>query len=157
MLPDNAEIRPGAMLGELHCNNGAILKLVNRGGNPFAACREDLKSLSNWIMQDAIGHQIKALYGSTILSKAASRLGFVVREQPVTLALRMEKFFFKGLLVLYNQEGLVRILRGRTADRYPANAWMSRSEFLRRYSNRNRTDRRTRRAVNPALTLRIGA
>src|SRR5262245_35695046 len=123
MLPDNTEIRPGALLGELHCNNGAILKLVNRGGNPFASGREDIKSLSNWIVQDAMGRQIKALYGRTILGKAAYRLGFVVREQPIRLALRMERFFFKGLLVLYNQEGLVRILRGRTADHYPANAW----------------------------------
>jgi peptidoglycan-N-acetylglucosamine deacetylase len=133
-LPDATRVAPGAIVGELHCNNGAILELVRRGGNPFAACREDLKSLSKWIEQDASAGQIEALYAFTILTKAAERVGFAVRQKPATLRLRLEKFFFKGLLLLYNHEGLARIQHGSTAGTDPADVWLSRRELLRLYN-----------------------
>jgi hypothetical protein len=57
-LPDATAVEPGAIVGELHCNNRTILELVRHGGNPFAACRDDLKSLSNWIQQDRLARQI---------------------------------------------------------------------------------------------------
>jgi hypothetical protein len=121
------------IVGELHCNNGKILELVRQGGNPFAACREDLKSLSNWIEQDRVAGQIQALYACTILTRAADRLGFTVLQKPATLRLRLERFFFKGLLLLYNQEGLARIQHGSTTETYPGDVWLSRRELLRVY------------------------
>jgi len=142
VLPDATRVARGAIVGELHCNNRAILELVRVGGNPFAACREDLKSLSNWIEQDAIASQIEALYGCTILSSAADRLGFTVRQKPPTMGLRLEKFFFKGLLLLYNPEGLARIQHGSTAGTVPADVWLSRRELLRLY-NDHRESRET--------------
>jgi hypothetical protein len=157
VLPDNTEIGPGAILGELHCNNDAILKLVNRRGNPFAAGREDLKSLSTWIEQNATGRRIEAFYARTILTSAAYRLGFTVCEKPITLSLRMERFFFKGLLLLYNQKGLARIQHGSTGNSYPADVWISRSEFLRLYRNGEKRCRRTRQLVKPAPPLLMRA
>jgi hypothetical protein len=142
VLPDSTTITAGAILGELHCNNHAIFELVSQRANPFAACREDLKSLSNWIVQDQLGRQIEALYGRTILTTAACRLGFTVREKPVTLRQRLEKFFFKGLLLLYNHEGLARIRHGSTAGTYPADIWLSRRKLLRLYHDRNEPERR---------------
>ncbi|MBV8053754.1 MAG: hypothetical protein JO071_00770 [Deltaproteobacteria bacterium] len=142
VLPDTTTIAEGALLGELHCNNRAIFELVSRHGNPFAACREDLKSLSNWIVQDRLGRQIEAFYGCTILTTAACRLGFTVQEKPVTLRQRLEKFFFKGLLLLYSQEGLARIQHGSTADTYPAEVWLSRRELLRLYHDHNQLEPR---------------
>ena len=133
-LPDTAVIAPGATLGELHCNNSAVLKLVEGGGNPFAACREDLKSLSNWIVQDRRGREIAALYGSTILATAARRLGFTVRPTRVTLYRRLQKVFFEGLLLLYNRDGLARLQRGSTVNSYPAEVWLSRGELLQLYN-----------------------
>ena len=144
-LPDTTTVAPGALLGELHCNNRAIFELVSHRGNPYAACREDLKSLGNWIVQDPLGRQIEAFYGSTILASAARRLGFSVREKPVTWRRRLEKFFFKGLLLLYNQEGLMRIQHGSTADTYPADVWMPRRELLRLYHDRQGPVRRLAR------------
>jgi hypothetical protein len=124
-------------LGELHCNNRATLELVSQHGNPFAACREDLKSLGNWIVQDQLGRQIEAFNGCTILTAAAQRLGFTVRQKPINARQRLEKIFFKGLLLLYNQEGLARIQHGSTADIYPADVWLSRRELLRLYHDHN--------------------
>jgi hypothetical protein len=133
ILADATTISTGTILGELHCNNHAVLQLVRKRGNPFAACREDLKSLSRWILHDRLGGEIEAFYACTILTKAADRLGFVVRAKPVTLRRRLEKFFFKGLLLVYNQEGLARIQHGSTGHTYPADVWLSRRELLRRY------------------------
>jgi hypothetical protein len=123
-----------------------MLEIVLQRRNPFAACREDLKSLCDWILQDGRGRQIEALYGSTILTRAAYRLGFTVRERPVTLRGRLEKFFFKGLLLLYHQEGLARFRHGSTADTYPAEVWLSRRELLRLYSPPGRMGTANRRA-----------
>jgi hypothetical protein len=114
-----------------------MLELVRRGGNPFAACRADFKTLGEWIERDPAVRQIEALYACTILSSAADRLGFTVRRKPITLRRRFEKFFFKGLLLLYSQEGLKRIQHGRTAITYPADVWLSRRELLRLYKDRN--------------------
>ena len=138
VLPDRTIVAPGAILGELHCDNRAILELVSQRGNPFAAFRQDLKSLSNWIERDPLGRQIEAIYACTILSRAAYRLGFIVREKPITLRRRLEKLFFKGLLLLYNQEGLARIHHGSTVETYPADVWLSRRELLRRYHDRGK-------------------
>ena len=159
VLPDTTTVAAGAILGELHCNNRAIFELVSQRGNPFAACREDLKILSRWIMQDHLGRQIEAFYGHTILTTAACRLGFTVREKPVTLRQRLEKFFFKGLLLLYNREGLERIRHGSTANIYPADVWLSQREFLRLYHDHNEPERRliTTRPAGRIEPFRAGA
>jgi hypothetical protein len=100
-----------------------------------------LHSLSNWLEQDPLGHQIEALHASTIITAAASRLGFTVREKPITLRRRLERFYFKGLLLLYNQEGFARILHGNTSRSYPGDIWMSRRELLRRYGRKREHSR----------------
>jgi hypothetical protein len=141
LLPDGTKIGAGSLLCELHCNNAAILQLVRQRGNPFAACRQDLRSLSNWLEQDPLGHQIEAFHASTILTTAASRLGFTVREKPVTLRQRLERFYFKGLLLLYNQEGLTRILHGNTGRSFPGDIWMSRRELIRLYGRKREHSR----------------
>jgi hypothetical protein len=138
VLPDATRLAPGAILAELHCNNREMLELVRHRCNPFAACREDLKALANWVAQDEIGGRIEAVYACTILAKAADRLGFTVVSKPATLRLKLEKFFFKGLLLLYSQEGVRRIQHGSTADTYPADVWLSRRELIRRYHGRRK-------------------
>ena len=142
VLPDATRLVAGAILGELHCNNREILELVRRGRNPFAACREDLRALANWVAQDATAAQIEAFYACTILAKAADRLGFTVLPKPVTFHLRLEKFFFKGLLLLYSQEGLRRIQHGSTADTLPVDVWLSRRELFRLYHVRRQSPKR---------------
>ncbi len=149
VLPDTTTIRRGTIIGELHCNNRAVLALVKQRGNAFAACRQDLKKLSDWIQQDPLARRIEALYACTILNRAADRLGFTVLPKPVTLRRRLEKFFFKGLLLLYSREGLTRIEHGRTTDAYPVDVWLSRGEFLRLYGKERRLGRAAaRRATN---------
>jgi hypothetical protein len=134
VLPDGTTVDCGAVVAQLHCNNDAILQLVRERGNPFAACREELANLTRWIECDDPGRHIVAVCGRTILTTAASRLGFTIANKPVTLRRRLERFFFKGLLLLYNQQGFSRIFQGSTASIYPSDVWLSRAELIKRYS-----------------------
>jgi hypothetical protein len=134
-LPDGTQIQTNAMIAELHCDNHVVLKIATRGGNPFAAFREELRCLSRWVQRDGLGREVGAFYARTILDKAAGRMGFAVTVAPLTIRRRMERFFFKGLLVIYNEQGLGRIAVGSTPHRYPSDLWLSRRDLIRRYSD----------------------
>ena len=141
-LPDATEIRPGTIVGELHCNNQAILQLVSRGEvNPYRAAREDLRCLARWIAQPGFDINVRAFRGITLLANAAARLGFSVRPRPVTLRRRLDRMFMTGLLMLYTVDGLTRIDKGSTVRSYPQEVWMSRRELLRRYGTRGAIER----------------
>jgi hypothetical protein len=133
-LPDLTEIRPGMIVGELHCNNQAIFDLVSGDhGNPYRAARQDLRCLARWIVRPGFDLNVQAFFGVTLIAKAAARLGFYVRARPPSLRRRLDRMFMTGLLVLYTPGGLSRIETGTTARSYPQEVWLSRRELLRRY------------------------
>ncbi|MGH7986014.1 MAG: YkoP family protein [Candidatus Binataceae bacterium] len=136
-LPGGIVIATDTLVGEIHCNNQAMLRVSTSGRvNPFAACREDLRAIAAWTTRDELGRQVLALNGMTILARGAARMGFSVRETPITLRLRFERMFMTGLLLLYTPDGLARLRRGRTVGEYPQTIWITRQELLRRYGDR---------------------
>ncbi len=138
ILADGTRIDEHNLLCELHCNNRNILSLVMRTDlNPFAAAREDLRSLAIWAQEDDIGRRIRALYGVTMLTQGAARLGFTIRPQAISIRRRFEKIFMTGLLLLYAPDGVRRLMCGTTPSTYPQEVWMSRQELINRYGNRS--------------------
>lgn len=132
-LPDGTEIRPGMIVGELHCNNQVMLDMTGHGTNVYRAAREDLHCLAHWIAQPGFDVNVEAFFGVTLIAKAAARLGFSVRALPRTLRRRLDRMFMTGLLVLYTPDGLSRVDKGTTVRSYPQEVWFSRRELLRRY------------------------
>lgn len=135
-LPDGSEIQTGMIVGELHCNNQAILELVRNRGNPYRAMREELRSLARWISQPGFDINVEAFFGITLIANAAVRIGFSMRARPLNLRLRLDRMFMTGLLLLYTIDGLARIDKGTTSHSYPREVWLSRRELIRRYGNR---------------------
>lgn len=134
-LPDGTHVGPGDRVAVLHFQNHALMKQAEQG--PWELLRrmgEDMQGLANWLQSAELPADIKAVYGLTLLSRAAPRLGFTLRSRPRTLMAWCDRTFMRGLLILYHTEGLARLTRGTTSGQYPQEAWISRQELLRRYA-----------------------
>ncbi len=162
--PDGTRIRRGDWVGEFHFHNVTLGRIAAEA-SPWELMQMiegDLGALSVWVEQEreqgrtgqagqtvnsadepstrrahsrpTIG-EVPALYGVTLLGRAGSRLGFIVRERPHTLGAWCDRIFMTGLLALYNPQGLERLTRGTTRGSYPQEAWMTKSELLRRYGS----------------------
>lgn len=133
-LPDGTEIRKGDPIAEVHLNNRVVVGTVRFSRWALARTMgEDLRALATWIGAPGFPRSVKAVYGVTVVGRAAVVLGFSLRERPVTLYARLDRFFMTGLLLLYDPKGLDRLLRGKVIGTYPQEIWMSRAELMRRY------------------------
>jgi hypothetical protein len=133
-LPDGTSVRRGDRVIELHLDNRTVASVAGVG--PFALLRllaDDLRALAAWAEQPDSPANLAAVYGITLLSRGAPRLGFTLRDRPINLKTWLDRLFMTGLLVLYNLQGVERLMQGSTYGGYPQEIWMSRGELRRRY------------------------
>ena len=138
VLPDGASVASGDPIMELHLVNWRLVDAYPAGQPLFLLkeIREDLAAIAQGFQEQRYPLSVRALYGVTILAAATPRLGFTLRPRPLNLHGRLERFFLKGLLALYNADGLARLERGSARrDLRPQEVWMSLGTLLERYGN----------------------
>lgn len=131
-LPDGTTISRGDLVYELHLNNQQLARAEGDLGL-IPQLRADLRALAAWVRRSGSLPGPRALYGFSLMSPGARRLGFTTRDRPLTLKVRLDRFFLVGLLALYNVRGVERLRRGTTYRHYPQEIWMSLDELMRRY------------------------
>jgi len=135
MLPDGPTIRGNDPIIEVHFNNQALLRMSPDTSiwDILQMMAQDMRALAHWMQQSDFPIDARALFGVSLLSRGSRRLGFTLRDRPKNLHTWFDRFFMNGLLVLYNDKGIGRLLQGTTYGMYPQELWMSRETLLRRY------------------------
>ncbi|HZT95579.1 MAG TPA: hypothetical protein VFB34_01955, partial [Chloroflexota bacterium] len=87
--------------------------------------RQEMRALCSWTQQPGFPEDTVAIFGVTLLARAAARMGFDIRCRPAGLLAGLQRLYFQGLLAIYSSEGLDRLALGRTVSDLPAEAWIS--------------------------------
>ncbi|MDE3228349.1 MAG: MFS transporter, partial [Chloroflexota bacterium] len=134
-LPDGASVARGDWVVELHFANSRLITVspTTSAWRLVHMLAGDLTALARAVGGAGELSQARAVVGLTLMGRAGPRLGFTVRERPVTLYAWFDRFFMRGLMAMYHPDGAARLARGGLFSEYPLEVWMSREQLLRRY------------------------
>lgn len=140
-LPDGTRVARGDQVAILHIRNRELVKRSAElpAWHILRLMALDLRALAAWAATDEFPHGARALFGMTMIGRAAPRLGFTVRERPRTLTTWLDRQFLLGILLLYHPRGVERLLEGSLRQTPLMEVWMSLGELEQRYGAHTRT------------------
>ncbi|WP_379154072.1 polysaccharide deacetylase [Paenibacillus sp. sgz5001063] len=137
---DSTVIHDGEWVGELHLDNGSILKLIQSEGSDRAALRtarllrQSMSQINEAFESQSEFRQVKALLGITLLHRGLTHgLGFEQQVMQPGVFRRMTTIYLRLLLSALHPDGKNRIRR-RTDKLVPMLLIHSRSSLKNRFS-----------------------
>ncbi|OKP95666.1 polysaccharide deacetylase [Paenibacillus sp. P46E] len=137
---DSTVIHDGEWVGELHLDNGSILKLIKSQGSDRAALRtarllrQSMRQIHEAFESQSEFKQVKALLGITLLHRGLTHgLGFEQQALQPGIFRRMTTVYLRLLLSALHPEGMNRISQ-RTEKLVPMLLIHSRSSLKNRFS-----------------------
>jgi hypothetical protein len=134
-LKDGTVISKGDSVVEIHFNNPRLLRELDDGhGSPFEALaiiEGDFAALAQMVADARLG-PVRGLYTATLFSIPGRRVGFEVHPVPHTLAWSLRRYFFIGMIPIYQRDGWKQFDRMRR-NRWPAELWMSTRTLQQRH------------------------
>ncbi|MWC30476.1 polysaccharide deacetylase family protein [Paenibacillus sp. MMS18-CY102] len=98
-------LRNGDPIVELHFDNKLLMKIAHKSTSPIAsairlvrAVEKELPHFASVLAKDPVAKAAKAVYGVTMITRGADRLGFHIHDLPKGLFVRMSKIYLRFLM-----------------------------------------------------------
>jgi len=136
-LPDGTVIKKGNLVVDLHLNNSFFKRFGEKNELSMLGLlaknkiQQDLPAVARWIAANPRGDEIKAITGTTIISRGSQHVGFHSFDLP-PLNSFLIRLYESMLLAMFHPTGYRRIIRHRK-KLIPKLLVMSKKELFRRY------------------------
>jgi len=130
-LKDGTVVKRGDSVVEVHLNNPGMRATAHRSmQSRIGTMREDVEALRVLMVSGAIKTPV-ALHGESLFMPSPDAFGidYEVRLLPRDWKTAFKRFFFAGLVMLYDPRGWRAVTRN--AQRWPRELWLSGADFLR--------------------------
>ncbi|MCZ8516693.1 hypothetical protein O9H85_30810 [Paenibacillus filicis] len=139
VLSDNEILRCGDRVMELHLNNEILARLVSESRSLVHCAvriiqmvKEALPYMHEILKRDPRYHNVKAIYGITMIHQGAERIGFTVMNLPDGWFSRLTRIYLRSLLSVIHPDGSAR-LKGNKAALKPKLLAMSVHSLKKKY------------------------
>lgn len=143
-LDDGVTIRPGDKIIELHFDNAKLRELLKSARSVMKIAiyliretERSLPMLARHMKSRPEFHEVKGLYGISMIHRGPEAFGFSVRDLPDGMFRFFTKHYLRLLLRVLHPSGGA-LLRDKRAQFYPRIMAMSMDEFRRRYGGESR-------------------
>jgi hypothetical protein len=129
-LKDGTVVGRGARVIEVHLNNPRMRAAAGQSmQRRVATMREDVVQLREMVASGVVKTPV-ALHGESLFMPSPELFGvdYEVTPLPRNWQTAFKRFFFAGLVMLYDRRGWPAV--ARNAQRWPGELWISGSSFL---------------------------